>query len=121
MEFKTKELTEAEDYYKELHLTSDQRRQVRLVSKVATNYIPISEHAMCGFAFRALKEYQVDNKIEMSAFESMSDDTILEMLSDVMNRVKNQLLKILIQEEQAPVLDDAIVKLIDFYKKEVMK
>ena len=120
MEFKTKELTEAEDYYKELHLTSDQRRQVRLVSKVATSYIPISEHAMCGFAFRALKEYQVDNKIEMSAFESMSDEAILDMLSDVMNRVKNQLLKILISQEQAPTIDKAIVKLLDFYKKNLV-
>jgi len=57
MEFKAKGFTEAEDYYKELHLTSDQRRKVRLVSKLATTCIPMSEHVMCGFAFRALKEY----------------------------------------------------------------
>ena len=120
MEFKANGLTEAEDYYKELHLTSDQRRKVRLVSKLATNYIPISEHAMCGFAFRALKEYQVDNKIELSAFESMSAEAKVEMLADVMNRVKNQLLKILIKQEQAPTIDKAIVNLLDFYKKNLV-
>lgn len=120
MEFKESGLTEAADYYKKLHLTSDQRRKVRLVSKLATNYIPISEHAMCGFAFRSLTEYQVDNKIEVSAFESMSPEDTLKMLNDVMNRVKNQLLKILIEKEQAPMLDDAIVKLLDFYKKNLL-
>lgn len=120
MEFKTTGLTEAEEYYKQLHLTSDQRRKVRMVAKLATNYIPISEHAMCGFAFRALTEYQIDNKIELSAFESMSSEETLEMLNDVMHRVKNQLLKILIEKEQEPVLDDAIIKLLDFYKKNLL-
>ncbi len=120
MEFKKRYLTEAEEYYKQLHLTSDQRRKVRLVAKLATQYIPMNEHAMCGFAFRALQEYQVDNKIELSAFESMSDEATLKMLTDTMNRVKNKLLKILIKEDQAPVLDDAIVKLLDFYKKNLL-
>jgi len=120
MEFKEKSLTEAEDYYKTLHLTSDQRRKVRLVAKLATQYIPMSEHAMCGFAFRSLKEYQVDNKIELSAFETMSDEATLEMLTDTMNRVKIHLLKILIKKEQAPILDDAIVKLLEFYKKNLL-
>ena len=120
MEFKKKGLTEAEEYYKQLHLTSDQRRKVRLVAKLATQYIPISEHAMCGFAFRALQEYQIDNKIELTVFESMSEEATLKMLTDTMNRVKNKLLKILIKEDQVPVLDDAIVKLLDFYKKNLL-
>jgi hypothetical protein len=120
MQFKAKGLTDAEEYYKELHLTSAQRRKVRLVSKLATNYIPMSEHAMCGFAFRALKEYQVDNKIELSAFESMSADEKVTMLTDVMSRVKNQLLKILLKQEQTPTIDKAIVKLLDFYKNNLV-
>jgi len=120
MEFKAKGLTDAADYYKELHLSPAQRRKVRLVSKLATNYIPINEHAMCGFAFRALKEYQVDNKIELTAFETMSADAKVEMLTDVMERVKNQLLKIIIEKEQAPTIDKAIVQLLDFYKKNLV-
>ncbi|MFX1275582.1 MAG: hypothetical protein ACFFBP_03980 [Promethearchaeota archaeon] len=120
MEFKKKSLTEAENYYKQLHLTSDQRRKVRLVAKLATQYIPISEHAMCGFAFRALQEYQIENKIELTEFESMSNEATLKMINDAMNRVKNQLLKILIDKKQEPVLDDAIVKLLDFYKKNLL-
>ena len=120
MEFKEKELKEAEDYYKTLRLTSDQKRKVRMVAKLATKYVPISEHAMSGFAFRALKEYQVDNKIEMSAFESMSPEATMEMLTDAMNRVKNHLLKILVEKEKAPQLDDAITKLLDFYRKNLL-
>jgi len=46
----------------------------------------------------------------------MSAEAKVEMLTDVMNRVKNQLLKILIKPEQAPTIDKAIVKLLDFYK-----
>ncbi len=120
MEFKADGLTEAEDYYKQLHLSSAQRRKVRLISKLATNYIPISEHAMCGFAFRSLREYQIANKIELTAFESMPPDAKVEMLTDVMNRVKNELLKILIEQKQAPTIDKAIVKLIEFYKKNLV-
>ncbi len=113
-------LTEAENYYKELHLTSKQRRKVRTVSKLATHYISINEHAMCGFAFRALKEYQVDNKIEMSAFETMSNIEKVDMLTDVMGRVKKQLLKVIMKPEQSHIIDDAIKNLIKFYKTNLL-
>lgn len=118
--FNEKSLNEAENYYKELHLTSKQRRKVRLVSKLATNYIPISEHAMCGFAFMAISDYQVDNKIEMTEYEDMSADAKLEMFSDLLKRIRERLLRAIVKTEQTSVLDNAIKDVYDFYKNNLV-
>ena len=118
--FKENLLSDAEDYYKQLHITREQRRKVRLVSKLATNYIPISEHAMCGFAFMAIRDYQVDNKIEMTEFENLSAEAKLEMFSDLLKRMRERLLKAIVKPEQTSVLDNAIKDVYDFYKNNLV-
>ncbi|KKN22550.1 hypothetical protein LCGC14_0913900 [marine sediment metagenome] len=75
---------------------------------------------MCGFAFKGLKEYQVDNKIEMISFETMSAEAKIEMLRDVMERVKNMLARIIIKEDQAHNLDRAVRELLEFYKNNLI-
>ncbi|MFX1312644.1 MAG: hypothetical protein ACFFHD_08540, partial [Promethearchaeota archaeon] len=118
--FKDKSLNKAEAYYKQLHLTREQRRKVRLVSKLATHYIPISEHAMSGFAFMAIRDYQVDNKIEMTEFENMPVETKLEMFSDLLKRIRKRLLRAIVKPEQISVLDDAIKEAYNFYKNNLV-
>ena len=118
--FKENLLSDAEDYYKQLHITREQRRKARLVSKLATNYIPISEHAMCGFAFMAIRDYQVDNKIEMTEFENLSAEAKLEMFSDLLKRMRERLLKAIVKPEQTSVLDNAIKDVYDFYKNNLV-
>ena len=120
IEFKKNALEESENYYKQLHLSSNQRRKVRLVSKLATNYIQISEHAMAGFAFRAIQEYQVDNKIEMIKFEIMSAEDKLEMLSDILERIRKMLLKAIIKPDQSEILDQAVKEAYEFYKNNLI-
>jgi len=120
LKFKENELTEAEDYYNQLHISRKQRRKILTLSKLATKYIPINEMAMCGFAFKGLKEYQVDNKIEMISFETMSAEAKIEMLRDVMERVKNMLARIIIKEDQAHNLDRAVRELLEFYKNNLI-
>ena len=118
--FKEKSLTDAENYYKELHLTGKQRRKVRLVSKLATNYIPISEYAMSGFAYMAIKEYQIDNQIEMAEFENFSAEAKLEMFSDLLKRIRERLLRAIVKPEQTSVLDNAIKEVYNFYKTNLL-
>ena len=95
--FKEKDLSDAEDFYNQLHVTKEQRRKVRLVSKLATNFIPISEHAMCGFAFMAIRDYQIDNKIAMTEYENLPAEVKLEMFSDLLNRIRERLLSAIIK------------------------
>ena len=116
IKFHNEALNEAEDYYKELHISRKQRRKIVMMSKLATNYVPINEYAMCGFAFRAITQYQVDNKIEMIAFEIMSPEAKIEMLSDVMNRVKKMLTTIIVDKNKSHILDTAVKELLEFYK-----
>lgn len=120
IEFNKKTLEESEKYYKQLHLSSNQRRKIRLVSKLATNYIPISEYAMAGFAYRAIQEYQIDNKIEMIQFETMSGDDKLEMFSDLLERIRKMLLKAIVTPDQIDLLDNAVKEAYKFYKKNLI-
>jgi len=118
--FKEETLSDAEDYYKQLHITREQRRKVRLVSKLATSYIPISEHAMCGFTFMAIRDYQVDNKIKMTEFEDLSAEAKLEMFSDLLKRIRERLLHAIVKPEQTSVLDNAIKDVYEFYKNNLV-
>ncbi len=120
IKFKEKSLNNAETYYKQLHLTREQRRKVRLVSKLATHYIPINEYAMSGFAFMAIRDYQVDNKIEMTEFENMPAEAKLEMFSDLLKRIRNRLLQAIVKPEQTSVLDNAIKEVYNFYKNNLV-
>ncbi|MFX1375665.1 MAG: hypothetical protein ACFFA0_07620 [Promethearchaeota archaeon] len=120
IDFKKESLREAEDYYKQLHITPKQRRKIRLVSKLATNYIPISEYAMCGFAYMAIRDYQVDNKIEMSEYEDLSAEAKLKMFSDLLKRIKEMLLGAIVKPEQASVLDTAVKNTYEFYKNNLL-
>jgi hypothetical protein len=121
IKFHDNALNEAEDYYKELHISRKQRRKIVMVSKLATNYIHgINEYAMCGFAFRAITQYQVDNQIELIAFETMSPEAKMEMLADVMNRVKNTLATIMVDKDKAHILDNAVKELLKFYKNNLI-
>lgn len=113
-------LDESEEYFKKLHLSSGQRRKIRLVSKLATNYIPINEHAMAGFAYRAIQAYQVENKIELNKFESMDDKQKLEMVSDVFERIKGMLTKAILKPDQSHLLDKAIKESYEFYKNKLL-
>ncbi|MFX1276354.1 MAG: hypothetical protein ACFFBP_17535 [Promethearchaeota archaeon] len=116
IEFNKNALDESEKYYKLLHLSSDQRRKIRLVSKLATNFIPISEYAMAGFAYRAIQEYQVDNKIEMIQFETMSASDKLKMFSNLLERIRKMLLKAIVTPDQTDLLDKAVKEAYEFYK-----
>ena len=119
--FNEKDLNDAENCYKDLHLTSKQRRKVRLVLKLAANFIPISEHAMCGFAFMAIRDYQIDNKIAMTEFENMPAEAKLEMFSDLLNRIRERLLRAIVKPEQTSVLDNAIKEAYNFYKSNLVQ
>ena len=120
IDFKEKDLSDAEDFYNQLQVTREQRRKVRLVSKLATNFIPISEHAMCGFAFMAIRDFQIDNKIAMTEYENLPAEAKLEMFSDLLKRIRERLLRAIVKPEQTSVLDNAIKETFNFYKNNLV-
>ena len=75
---------------------------------------------MCGFAFMAIRDYQVDNKIEMTEFENLSAEAKLNMFSDLLKRIRARLLRAIVKPEQTSFLDNAIKDVYDFYKNNLV-
>ena len=76
---------------------------------------------MCGFAFMAIRDYQIDNKIAMTEFENMPAEAKLEMFSDLLNRIRERLLRAIVKPEQTSVLDNAIKEAYNFYKSNLVQ
>ena len=88
-----------------------------MLAKLGINFIPISEHAMMGFAYQAIQEYQMDNKIQLIAYETLTKDERIKMVDDILGRIKIRLLKAIVKPEESDLLDKAIGEVLDFYIK----
>ena len=79
--FNNKDLTDAEDYYKKLHVEPSQRRIVRALAKVMVKYIEISEMSIMGFCWRALGEWQTIHKKSVSDIANMTPENRIKSVS----------------------------------------
>jgi hypothetical protein len=120
MKFDKNSLDESEGYFKKLHIFSEQRRKIRLMAKSATNYIQINEHAMTGFAYRAIQEIQFENKMEFNIFESINDNEKLKIANEIFDRVGSMPKKAILKPELSNLLNKAINESYEFYKNKVL-
>ncbi|MBY8990307.1 MAG: hypothetical protein KGD58_06095 [Candidatus Lokiarchaeota archaeon] len=119
IKFKPKSIEEAEEDYKKLHLTAEQKKIVVSLAQLINQYLPISERAIKGFIWRVLIAYQVKyhyNLGEEAKREDLSPADRMGGFLEIFGMLKEELTKILISQDQEPILDDTFEKVISFYK-----
>jgi len=115
--FKSKDLTDAEEYYKKLHIESSQRRIVRALAKVMVKHIEISEMSIMGFCWRALQEWQKKHKTDVSEISNMDPENRIKSVSELIDMVGANFKKILLDKEKEPAVDKGLKEVLAFYKK----
>ncbi len=121
IKFKLNLVQEAEDYYQRLHITPEQKKQVNDISKLLTKYISISEKAIKGFFWRVLRDYQIKRHMGLEESKNLSIDERIEGLKEILSLLRKDLTRVLVDPEQAALLDVAFEKTLNLIKGQLMK
>lgn len=110
-------IEKAEDYYKTIHIAPEQRTIIDSLIPLLSPHLPISDRAMKGFLWRVLKDYQMKRHMALTESANLSPKERIEGLIEILKMLKEALTRVLINQEQELKLDDAISKVITFYKE----
>ena len=119
MEFEAASIMQAEEEYKNLSVSEDQKEKVDAFARVLNQFIPISERALKGFLWRASQEYQVKHHVKLAEGKEQMNPTLvqrLQVVTEMFSILKKDLTRILVSKEQEPLLDEAINKATEYYK-----
>jgi hypothetical protein len=120
--FKSSSIEQAEEYYQTVHINAEQRKKITSFALILSQYLPILERTLMGFLWRVLlniqKKYHIDFAEEGKS-KDVSLDERMGAIQEIFTMLKEELTRILISQEQEPILEDAIGNAINFYKKQL--
>ena len=116
--FKPKALKDAEEYFKNVHMTQEQHIIFNEFVKIVRKYIKIDELAAKGIGWRSVSKWQLEHKRDLLGLEQETPDERIKSISQLMNVVKDELINILEDSSQKSLIDTAINDTMEFYKKE---
>lgn len=117
IKFKPDLIEKAEEYYKTLHMDPKQRPIVDSFVQILSQHLPIPERALKGFMWRVLTDYQIKRHMAASESEKLDPAERIKGLMEILALFKEALTRVLISQEQEPLLDNAISKVIKIYKE----
>lgn len=116
--FKPKALKEAEDYFKNVHMTQEQHKIFLDFVKLFLKYIPIDELSAKGIGWRAVSKWQLDHKRDLMGLEKEVPEERIKAIEQLLDVVKNELLATLKDPKYIPALEKAIKETLEFYIKQ---
>jgi hypothetical protein len=110
--FKKNEIDEAEKDFQKLTLNAIQRGMITAAAQIYVKYLPISELAIKGFISFAMRDYQVQNQIDLSTYLEWPPEEQAKTVWAIADLLKARLTKSLIEPEQEPILKKAITEAV---------
>ena len=117
LKFKPKSVKEAEEYYKTLHVASDQKYIVIAISKLIDKYIPIPERAIRGFIWKTIREWQLQYKTDLSELSTMNSAERVNAVKQIIEIFETMMKRILIDTDQEPALKEAMQQALNIYNE----
>ncbi|MFW9897022.1 MAG: hypothetical protein ACFFDB_15325 [Promethearchaeota archaeon] len=120
--FRSSSIEQIEEYYQYVHINEEQRAKIDSFTQILGQYLPISERALKGFLWRVLINIQKKYHIDFVEEGKRTDVSLAERMGaiqEIFTMLKEELTRILISQEQEPILEEAIEKAINFYKKQL--
>jgi len=120
--FKSKALQDAEEYFKNVHMNREQAKIFDeltdiLLKNLSENAVPISKESMKGIGWRAIGMWQIDYKRDLLGLTSISHDERLKAITNILDYVKNLLIKDLTNTNYQSLIKNAIQEAIKYYDK----
>ncbi|MFX1237142.1 MAG: hypothetical protein ACFFAS_13230 [Promethearchaeota archaeon] len=125
--FKLSSIEKAEEEYMKLGLNEGQKERINSYVKIIQKYIPLSEFTLKGFMWRVIKDFQVKKHLDIAEEEKLAKkadidlDKRIAVIEMILSMLKKELTKVLISQEQEPLLDDAFKKILSLYKEQFNK
>lgn len=116
--FKPKALKDAEEYFKNVHMTQEQHIIFNEFVKIVLKYIKMDELAAKGIGWRAVSKWQLEHKRDLLGLESESPDERINAIDQLLMIVKDELIKILEDPNEKSLIDTAINDIKEFYRKD---
>ena len=118
LKFNQNAIQEAEKYYKTVHLGPGQRGITQGIAKIVSNYIPLDEKPLMGFTWRVMKEWQIKHKVYIKDVgKNYTPEQRIEVVKELLDMAYNELTRVLINQEQKPLLKQGLNEVLVFYKK----
>ncbi|MGV9204148.1 MAG: hypothetical protein ACOC44_09060 [Promethearchaeia archaeon] len=115
--FKNKALRRAQEYFKEVHMTQEQHEIFNRFIDIFLKHIPIDKMAAKGIGWRCIREWQLKHKRDLLGLEIEDPEERVKSISQLLQIVKKELIGDLVDEEDIPLVDEAINNILDFYKE----
>ncbi len=117
IEFKTEAVLEVERDFSKLQLIPVAKQVVAASAQLYAKFLPISELAMKGFIAMAMRDFQIQEKVDASILNQFPKEKMLEYMQKMEDILRGKLEKVLLRPEQKPKLREAIQKAHEFALK----
>lgn len=119
--FNNQEILDAEKYYRTIHISERQKTLLEPVAKAISDQINVSERAVKGFLWRAVREWQMENQKDLAEVEALSPDQRVYLFEKILDLIKQSFTRILIDDSQMPLLDKALDDVSLIYKTQFLR
>jgi hypothetical protein len=117
LEFKKEAVSKAEQDYTKLQLTPEAKKIIAGAAQVYAKFLPISELALKGFIAMALRDFQVQEKVDAATIPQLPKekrDRYNQMIAKILLA---KLEKVLVRPGQKALLKEGFEKSLEFAAK----
>ena len=104
LKFDQKKVLEAEQDYKNVHITPIQRAFVEIIAKTFSEYLHLPEMALKGFINFSIRDFQVNNKRDLAQYQEWSTEDKKNTNLQMNEIFEGYLSRILVDDSQKPQL-----------------
>ncbi|MFW9988509.1 MAG: hypothetical protein ACFFC3_07625 [Candidatus Odinarchaeota archaeon] len=116
IQFSTERINQEVINFQTLHLTPEQKKIVSPLVHVISQRINIREMALKGFLWRVLRDFQEKRGMRLDRSMTLTPTERIQGLVQIFMMLKNELTKILIDEQEEPKLEKALMEALELYK-----
>ncbi|MFX1376077.1 MAG: hypothetical protein ACFFA0_09715 [Promethearchaeota archaeon] len=118
IQFSTERINREVVNFQSLHLTPEQKKIVGSLVHVISQKINIREMALKGFLWRVLRDFQEKRRMSLDESMTLTPTERIQGLIEIFMMLKKELTKILINEEEEPKLEKALMEALELYKSQ---
>ncbi len=117
--FKLDRVRQEEEEFEKIILSPEQKQNVVAMASLLATKLPISELALRGFIWKAIKKYQIINREYMKDGERLTPEMKIQKTYEIAMEVRNNLVKILERSQDASIVDEALQEAMKLYKEKM--
>jgi hypothetical protein len=121
IKFDKSAVKKAKNEFKKVKLDEEQKEIVNNLIDIGDKYISLNKSALSYFVMESINDWQKVNSLKVQDIQKMTAEERINNVSDILQRVKQRLVNILLYLDQKEDVDKAIEEALEFYKEKYSK